>query len=263
MRRIDLRNRLVRREFARAHNLQHLRAVEGLVLEKRLGDHLQLVEIGHDDVLRDLVLFVDDPFDFAVDFLGRELAVNLRASHFASKENIFVVIAVLHHAEFVAHAPLHHHGARRDGGLLNVPGGARRNIPGDDFLGDPAGHHDRQHVQHFLAPAVENVGFRQRHGGPERLPAWDDGDLVQRMRVLQHHIDQRMASLVPRGKLLVLVRHGEASPFAAPAHLVARFLQFLHRDSLLVRARRQQRRFVQQVCQLGPGVSRRAAGDYG
>ena len=92
--------------------------------------------------------------DFRIDLLGSALAVILAADHFASEENVFVVVAVLDHAKFVAHAPVTHHGAGQLGGLLDVPRGAGGNVAGDNLLGDTTGHRDGDHVEHFFAAAI-------------------------------------------------------------------------------------------------------------
>ena len=117
-----------------------------------------------DDVLGDAELLVNDPLDFSIDLLGGALAVVLAANHFASEENVFVVVAVLDHAELVAHAPVTHHGAGQLGGLLDVPCRAGGDIAGDNLLGDTAGHRDGDHIEHFFAAAVQHVVLGQGHG---------------------------------------------------------------------------------------------------
>ncbi len=55
--------------------------------------------------------------------------------------------------------------------------------------------------------------------------------------------------------------HRQAAAFAAPADLVAGLFEFDHADGFLVGAGGQQRGLVQQVGQLGAGITRGAAGD--
>ena len=133
-----------------------------------------------------LVGVVDDALDLAVDFLRGEFAVNLGARHLAAEEHD------IRHRRRIAPCPagrscpigvtIARAMLRR---LLNVAGRAAGDIARNNFLGDAAGHRHRDHVQHFLAAAVEHVRLGQRHRRAERLAARNDGDLVQRMRVLR------------------------------------------------------------------------------
>ena len=70
-----------------------------------------------------------------------------------------------------------------------------------------------------------------------------------------------MAGLVPGGDFLVLVGHGHAAALAAPAHLVAGFLELGHADGFLVGASGQQRGLVEQVGQFRPGKPGRPPGN--
>src|ERR1035437_6023885 len=49
----------------------------------------------------------------------------------------------------------------------------------------------------------------------------NDRDLVQRMRVLEQNIHERVAGFVPGGRAFFLVAHRHAAAFAAPADFVA------------------------------------------
>ena len=68
---------------------------------------------------------------------------------------------------------------------------------------------------------------------------------MQRVRVLEHDVDQGVAGLVPGGELLILIGHGHAAAFAAPTNLVAGLFQFGHADGLLAGAGGEQRGFIQ------------------
>ncbi len=63
-----------RGKLAGPHDFVHLLPVEGLVFEQRLGNQLQLVQVGRQDVLRGLVGVIDDALDLAVNLLRREFA---------------------------------------------------------------------------------------------------------------------------------------------------------------------------------------------
>src|SRR6266850_1197958 len=232
----DIGWRRGRSELAGADDLFDLETFEGFVFEQTIGNHLQLFAVAIDDLFGAAKGFVDDALDLVIDVLGGLFAVILAAADFAAKEDKLVVVAILDHAELIAHAPLANHRAHELSGVLDISGRAGGDIFGDDFFGDTARHGDCNDVQHLLALAVENIVFGQIHGGAERLPAWNDGNLMQWVRVFEHHVDQGMASFVPGGEFLIFIGHRHAAAFAAPTHFVARFLEFGHTDRFLARA---------------------------
>ena len=174
---------------------------------------------------------------------------------------MFLVFAVLDHAEFVAHAPFADHLAREPRHLFDVTRRPARDVVRDNFLSDAARHGDGDDVEEFFSFAVQDVVLGQIHRRSQRLAAWDDGDFVQRMSVLEDHVDQRMAGFVPGSALFVFVGHGQAAALAAPANFVAGFFQFGHGDGLLARPGSEQRGFVQQVGQLRARITGGAPGD--
>ena len=109
---------------------------------------------------------------------------------------------------------------------------------------------------------IEYILLGQGHSRAKRLATRDDSDLVQRVTLVEQHVDDRVAGLVPGGDFFVLVGHREAAAFAAPAYLVAGLLQLSHADGFFVRTGRQQRRLVEQVGQLGTGKTGCTPGDH-
>ncbi len=84
---------------------------------------------------------------------------------------------------------------------------------------------------------------------------------MQRVGVRQQDVEERVAGLVVGGRLLFLLGHGHAAALAAPAHLVAGFLELGLRDFVLVALGGEERGFVDDVGQFRAGVTGRAAGD--
>ena len=125
------------------------------------------------------------------------------------------------------------------------------------------GERDAQIGQHLLAGQRQLIAFRQAHHHAQRTAARNDGDLVERMGVFEQDVDERVACLVPGGVAFLFVGHGEAAALAAPADLVARFLEFFHRHGLLVLAGGEQGGLVQEVSQFGTGEAGRATRDDG
>ena len=85
---------------------------------------------------------------------------------------------------------------------------------------------------------------------------------MDRVRVwLQQIGNQGVARFVNGRQALFLVADDMAAPFRAEAYLFAGFFQFGHVDDFFIGTSRQQRRFVQQVAQIGAGKARRLLGD--
>ena len=75
----------------------------------------------------------------------------------------------------------------------------------------------------------------------------------------QQDAEQGVPRLVDGGDLLLLVGDDHRAPLGAHQHLVLGELEVVHRDELLVGARRLQRRLVHQVRQIGAGEAGGAA----
>ena len=111
-------------EIASFDDFLNLGSVQGFVFEKGVGDFFEFVAVFADDAAGSLVAFVDEAFDFLIDFLSGAFAVVFASDHFFAEEYVVAVFAVLHHAQSFAHAELADHGAGDVGGLLDVSGGA-------------------------------------------------------------------------------------------------------------------------------------------
>ena len=95
----------------------------------------------------------------------------------------------------------HDHGPGHAGGLLDVAGRAAGDVARDASprrCGRPSSRRSCP-----SSPCLPAVRARPSLGSdmvdPERLAARNDGDLVQRMGVLEQHVDQGVAGLVPGG----------------------------------------------------------------
>ena len=148
-------------------------------------------------------------------------------------------LAIEHHAQLITHAPVHDHGFGHGGGLLDVAGGAAGNIVREHLLGDAARHGHSNEVVELFEPAVVDVFFRQVHRGAQCLTSRNDGHLVQGMRVLEHHIDDGVAGLMPGCARLFFFRHGHAAALTAPAHFVTSLFQLVHAYGFLAGPSRQ------------------------
>ena len=127
------------------------------------------------------------------------------------------------------------------------------------LFGEAAAEQDRDLIVQVVARVVVLVVFRQLHRDAERHAARDDRDLVDRIGVRQHHREQRVAGLVDRRDLLLLLGDDHRAALRAHQDLVLGELEVVHADDLLVVARRVERRLVHQVREVGAGEAGGAA----
>ena len=114
---------------------------------------------------------------------------------------------------------------------------------------------------HLVAVVRVVVALGQAHDHAQRPAARDDRRLVDRVRRGFVDRDDRVPRLVIGGHLLLVVGHHHAAALGAHHDLVLGVLELLHRDQALVAPRRQQRRLVDQVGEVGAREARRAARD--
>ena len=105
------------------------------------------------------------------------------------------------------------------------------------------------------------VAFGKVHGDAESAPAGDDRDLVQRVVAGHEKAHKRVPRFVIGGQFPLFVGHHHRPALGAHHHLVLGFLELGHGDDAPRLARRQQRRLVHQIGEIGARKPGRAAGD--
>ena len=85
------------------------------------------------------------------------------------------------------------------------------------------------------------------HGDAKRPSARDDRYLVEGVCVLREKLEYRVARLVPRRDLAVLLRVAGAFALTTPENLVARLFERLHVDGLEFLPDGHERGFVEEV----------------
>ncbi len=105
------------------------------------------------------------------------------------------------------------------------------------------------------------VALGQVHGHAQRAAARNDRHLVDRVVLGHDATDDRMASLVVGGELLLVVAHRHRTALGAHHDLVARLVEVVHADVLRVLAGGKQRRLIDQVGQVGTAEARGTARD--
>ena len=103
------------------------------------------------------------------------------------------------------------------------------------------------------------VIHRQLHRQAQRPPSWNDGDFVNRIGPRDELGHQRMPRLVVGRGALLLIGQDHAPALHPHQHLVLGKLKVLQLDDGLVQSRRQERRFIDEVLEIGPGEPGRAA----
>src|SRR6185437_11719366 len=156
-----------------AQDLVHLVGRQGLVLQQRLGELVQVVHVLGQDAPRGLLAGLDQAPDLVVDQLGRLLRHVDGLRHRMAEEHLLLVAVVAHAAQLLRHAPFHHHGAGEARGLLNVAGGAVRHIvrPEDQDLRLAPAEYRGQPRYAVLPRIAEPIALRQVDGDAERTPA--------------------------------------------------------------------------------------------
>ena len=96
---------------------------------------------------------------------------------------------------------------------------------------------------------------------PERAPAGDDRDLVDRVGFGDHPGDEHVAYLVVGSDLLLLLRDDQALPLHPHHHFVFRLFEVAHGDGLVVLPCGEKRCLVHQVRELRAGETRRPLGE--
>src|SRR2546425_9013306 len=165
-------------ERPRAEDARDLLAVEGLALEQRAGEGVQLLDVLLDDLAGAGGALHHDPRDLGGDDERGLLAVVLRTRHLAPEEDVLLVLAEGPRPELVGHAPFAHHLAGHLRRLLEVVARARRLLVQHDLLGGAAAEQDGDAVGQVLPRVVVLVVQRELLGEAQRAPARDDGDLV-------------------------------------------------------------------------------------
>src|SRR6478735_9206075 len=245
----------------RGEDLGDLLLAERLLLEELEDQGVEDVAVLDENLPRVVVRGLDELLDLFVDERGDLFRVVALVSHLPAHERLGVVSTELDRTEALRHAVLRDHRAGRGSGLLDVVGGTGRRVVEDQLLGRAPAQHVRQLVEHLVARRGVLVLLREHHRVTEGTAAGEDRDLVDRVRLGRGRRDQGVSALVVRGDLLLLLGH-DPGPLLRTRHdAVDGLVEHLVVDELPVAARREERRFVQHVRQIGTGEAGRTTGD--
>ena len=211
--------------------------------------------------MADACAFLDHAADLVVDLLRDLVRVVGLGAHVAPEERELVGAAEDARAELLGHPEAHDHLLRHRRDPLEVVRRAGRHLVEDElFRGAPTERHGELVHERRLRRQVLVLG-RQRDRETERLAAGDDRDLVDGVRVLEVVPDERVAHLVVRRDLALLLGE-QAGLLLRPgddAH--DPFLELVLLDHLLAVARGEQRGLVDEVGEIRAGEAGRAGGE--
>ena len=190
-----------------------------------------------------------------VDFFGNLVAVIPFLVQLPSQEHQFLALAERPRPQAGRHSVPLHHPQRRLGRSLDVVAGARGNFVENQLFGHAPAHHHCQHILELVFRPQVTVFFRQQRRVPAHVPPRHDADFMHPVGVRQMPRHQRVPRLVVRGHFLFPLVDDPALPLRAGNYALNRFFKILHIDAGLVLPRRQQRRFVDQVRQVGAAES--------
>src|ERR1700683_722214 len=252
----------VRRRLRRpaCHDVLQLALVEGFVLYERVGHEVQLVERLHENLPRALVVRLDHMANFLIDRMRGHVGHLFVLRDAAAEEYFPGLFRIGQWPELVRQAPLGNHVARQIGGTFDVVGrtGGNRIRAEYQLLGDAAAEQGRDRALQAPLGVAVAVLLSEKLRDAQRAAARNDGDLVDRIVFRDGHADNGVARLVVGGHALLGLAHDHRAPFRAHHDLVLGALELVHADDAAIGARREQRRFVDEIGKICPGESGRA-----
>ncbi len=139
-----------------------------------------------------------------------------------------------HGSQAIAHAPFHNHLAKDGSDLLEISGGAAGNFIENDLFSAPSAesHTDLGKEMGFGDEGPFFVG--QHHGIAAGLASGDDGDFVDRIRILEEGGHDGMARFMVSGQFLFIIIDFMTLSFRAIGNLFGSFFQIGHGNGLPV-----------------------------
>ena len=188
-----------------------------------------------------------------IDAARRLLGVILMIGIVAAQEHLMLRLTENLRTQFLAHAQARDHLARHLGCALQIVARTRRDVIAHEFLGNATAQEHGELVEHLVLGLEEVVLLRKLQRVAQSLTAADDRDLVDRIGVLQDVAHQGVTALVVGNRGALGLGHHATLALRSGNHTLHRFLDLVHRDYGTMAAGSQQRRLVEQICQIGAG----------
>ena len=197
-----------------------------------------------------------------IDAARRLLGVILVIGVIAAQEYLMLRLTKHLRSQLLAHAQARDHLARHLGRALQIVARARRDVVAHELLGNAAAQEHGKLVEHLVLGLEEVILLRKLQRVTQRLAAADDRDLVNRIGVLQDVAHQSVAALVVGNRGALGLGHHATLALRSGNHALHRFLDLVHRDHGTMAAGSQQRRLVEQICQIGAGKANGHLGEF-
>jgi hypothetical protein len=237
-----------------------LGGVQGLTLEQGGCHAVHDVLVGVEDGVGRLISGVDEAADLSVDLASGLVGEVAVLRDLTSEEDLLLLLAEGHGAH-LAHAELADHLAGEVGDALDVVAGTGGHLLEEYLFGAASAHKGGEaRFEIFLGDGVlVFLGEVDRYA--ERHATGDDGDLVERVRVLTQRGDEGVTGLVIGGDLLLFV--GEEHRLALGSHhdLVFSYFEVVHVDRFAVVAGGGEGGLVDHVGEVCSGEARCAASE--
>lgn len=211
-----------------------------------------------EDTLRLIGGFVDQAFDFLVDFAGGLFGVITAKGVVApgGEEGGSVSFAEIDASES-AHAVLHDHGSGDIRSAFEVIRSAGTDIAEDDFFGECPCKEDLHLCFEFGLGDEIAIVFGALHGVSQGgHTAWDDGDFVNRIGIRDGISDERVASFVVSDPQFFVFVHDSLFLFQAGCGAFNGIVEFFLANDISTFSRRKQCGFVDEVRKIGTDKSR-------
>ena len=230
-----------------------VRAAQRLLFEEQLHQLIQVIAVLRKDGVGLFVRTVEQVVHLLVDALGDVVRVLDGAAGPTVGKRVSLFLAVLHGAEIRAEAVLGEHGTRDLRSVLDIRGRTRGRRAEDELLRGTAAQGEDEAREEFVARVHALVVFLGRHGVAAGATAREDGHLIHALDVLHRPRGERVAALVVRGDLLFVLGDDLGLAARATHHAVRGLFQRVRRNDISADARREQRRLVEDVCQVRAG----------
>src|SRR5215211_5571620 len=234
-----------------ARDLQDLLFVEALPLQQSLGEHLELPAVFGQEPPGLVVAIAYYLDHLGIYGAGGLLADGLLSAVTTRSTKVSVLgWGELHRPKFLAHSPACDHRASEVGGLLNIVFGPGGLGAVDDLLRRSSSQDTDDPRPQVPFRVVVAVVLGALVGDPECLPPRHDRHPVDGVRPGHDEPQDGVTALV-EGDSLPLLRAHQQRALGAEHDLLQSVQEVLLADLVLLTARRQERRLVDQVPEVG------------
>ena len=236
--------------------------VERFLFEQFLRELVENSAVGREHRPRLVTGIVNQRTNLGVNPFGDAVAVIALVSDVTTQEHLAGSRTQLHRPNHVRHSKLGDHAAGDSRRFFDVIRGARCRVLENDFFRNPTAHGVRQLVEQFVASDRILVVKGHNHRVTEGSPTGKNRDFCHGIGLTHRCRRQSVTSLVIGGDEPFFVFH-DPRPLLRSGHdAVDGLVEGLVRQFALALPSREKRRFVDDVGEVGTGVSGRLAREH-